>query len=101
MPLSLFVVLACIGLGITVLDAWRLRRHLARNDAGQCAHCGCGLASWRVRQVRHGAPLSRHGTMIDVCLDCFARYRRRRFLLYGVLPPLVVILLIVLAHRQV
>jgi len=101
MPMAVFFVLAAIGIGITVADGLRLRRHLARNDSGQCAHCSSRLESWHSRQVRSGAPFERGGTLIDLCLDCFARYRRRRVLLYGVLPPLVVILLIALAHRHV
>jgi hypothetical protein len=101
MPSTVFFLVGAVGIGLTIVDGWRLRRHLARNDSGQCAHCGRTLASWRTRQVRHGAPFRRSGTLIEVCLDCFARYRRGRILLYGVLPPLVVMLLIALMHRQI
>jgi hypothetical protein len=99
MPSTVFFLVGAIGIGFTIVDGLRLRRYLARNDSGQCAHCGRTLEPWRTRQVRHGASFRRSGILVEVCLDCFARYRKGRILLYGVVPPLVVVLLIALVHR--
>jgi len=99
MTWDVFIIAAAVVAGATWLELRRQRRHRARNDAGQCAHCTCRLESWRVRQAGYGDPFKHHPIRADVCLDCHARHRRRRWMLYLAVPPLAVILLIVFLEQ--
>lgn len=99
MDWDIFLMATAVVAGFTWFEMRRQRRHRARNDAGQCAHCSGRLESWRVRQVRYGAPFERHAIEADVCLDCHARHRRRRWMLYLAVPPLAVMLLLVFLEQ--